>query len=60
MNGAFGFRMCWTCRHLVLDIEDGNRKPACDIDGRRMSRRESVTPTECEHWQGDTEHISKI
>lgn len=54
MNGGFGFRMCWTCRHLVLDIEGGNRRPACALHKTKMERRESVSPTDCPDWDQDS------
>lgn len=53
MADGFGFRMCWTCRHLVLDIEGGNRTPSCSLKGHRMSRKDSVTPTACPDWHQD-------
>lgn len=54
MADGFGFRMCWTCRHLVLDIEGGNRRPACTLHKTKMERRESVAPTECPDWDQDS------
>lgn len=48
------YTSCWTCRYLILDIEQGY---ICRLKGEkiadRANRYEINKPTDCREWERD-------
>ena len=47
---------CWSCRHIVLDIEKGY---ICRVSGKviakRLDRYEINRPTDCKDWKAEND-----
>lgn len=48
MEQEFNFVQCWTCNHLVFDMQKGY---ICQHTGKQYnSKRDIVKPTNCAEW----------